>query len=60
MSVVTYRYVGNGAKSSDRWRRTRALVRRAYAPLLVYAILAIAIVAVLAIRVAVWVPQIWH
>jgi hypothetical protein len=42
------------------WRRARALIKRAYAPLLVYAILAVAIVAVMAIRVAVWVPQIWR
>lgn len=42
------------------WRRTRALVRRAWAPLIIYSVLAIALVAVLAIRVAVWVPQIWH
>lgn len=42
------------------WRRTRALVRRAYGPLIVYTILAIALVAVMAIRVSVWVPQLWH
>ena len=42
------------------WRRARALVRRAYGPLIVYAILAIALVAVMAIRVAVYVPQIWR
>jgi hypothetical protein len=42
------------------WRRARTLIRRAYGPLIVYAILAIALVAIVAIRVAVWVPQVWR
>ena len=42
------------------WRRARALVRRAYGPLIVYAILAIALVATVALRVAIWVPLYWH
>lgn len=42
------------------WRRARALVRRAYGPLIVYAILSIALVAIVALRVAIWVPQLWH
>jgi hypothetical protein len=42
------------------WRRARALVRRAYGPLIVYAILSIALVAIIALRVAIWVPQIWR
>jgi hypothetical protein len=42
------------------WRRTQALVRRAYGPLIVYAVLAIALVAVMAIRVAAFVPKVWH
>lgn len=42
------------------WRRTRALVRRAYGPLIVYAVLGIALVATVALKVAVWVPQVWR
>lgn len=42
------------------WRRARALVRRAYGPLIVYAILGIAVVATVALKVAVWVPQVWR
>jgi len=42
------------------WRRARALVRRAYGPLIVYAVLAIALVATVALRVAIWVPLYWH
>ncbi|MDI1346088.1 MAG: hypothetical protein PSV22_18590 [Pseudolabrys sp.] len=49
-------------QSADRhfWRRARALVCRAYGPLIVYAILSIALVAIVALRVAIWVPLHWH
>jgi hypothetical protein len=49
-------------QSADRhfWRRARALVRRAYGPLIVYAILSIALVAIVALRVAIWVPLYWR
>lgn len=42
------------------WRRARALIRRAYGPLIVYAILAIALVAIIALRVAIWAPMYWR
>ncbi|MCX7298256.1 MAG: hypothetical protein WCG00_10170 [Hyphomicrobiales bacterium] len=42
------------------WRRARALIRRAYGPLIVYAILIIALVTAIALRVAVWVPMYWR
>jgi hypothetical protein len=51
---------GRQSENRNFWRPTWALIKRTYAPLLVYAILAIAIVAVMATRVAVWVPQLWR
>ena len=41
------------------WRRIKVLVRRAYGPLIVYGVLAIALVTVIALKVAIWVPQVW-
>jgi len=42
------------------WRHARALVRRAYGPLIVYAILVLALIAIVAIRMAVWLLPHWH
>ena len=42
------------------WRRAWALDRRAWGPLIIYSILSIALVAAIAIRMGVWVPQVWR
>ncbi len=42
------------------WRRTKTLVRHAWGPLIIYSILSIALVAAIAIRMGVWVPQVWR
>jgi hypothetical protein len=42
------------------WRGNRALPRGAYGALIVYAALAIAMIAIVAIRVAAWVPAVWR
>jgi len=42
------------------WRRTKALVRRAYGPLIVYASIFIALVATVALKIAIWVPMYWR
>jgi hypothetical protein len=42
------------------WRRFLVLAKRAYGPLIVYAILGVALVAAVAIRVSIWVPMYWR
>ena len=42
------------------WQRARVLARRAYGPLIVYAILGVALGAVMALRVAAWMPLHWR
>jgi hypothetical protein len=61
-SAATASDLAFARQSANRhfWRRARALVRRAYGPLIVYAILVIALVATVALRVAIWVPLHWH
>lgn len=68
MSVITHRdqeqprpptldrYFARTEPKPGAWRRTLALAKRYYGPLLVYAVLGIALIAALAIRIAVWVP----
>jgi hypothetical protein len=67
MSVISHhssdaRYLAFGRRDDHRhyWRRAVALVKRAYGPLIIYAVIGIALIAALAIRVAMWVPQVWH
>jgi hypothetical protein len=74
MSVITHRDIAGSSDSATAstltfarrsakqhfWRRTRALIKRAWGPLVVYAILALALIATVALRVAIWVPMYWH
>lgn len=69
MSVITHRDTeatasdltfARGSTNRPLWQRALALFKRAYGPLIIYAVLAVALVAALAIRVAAFVPQVWH
>ena len=42
------------------WKRARALIRRAYGPLIVHAILNAALIATVALKVATWLPTYWR
>lgn len=42
------------------WRRTKALVRHAYGPIIVYVILCVALIATVALKVAIWLPTYWR